>query len=232
MYICVKIQKVIFMKFTDIDSAINALNSGENIEFENKTLILASGSASRFKIMKNANMNFITIPSNADEENIKKNFGVVNSEKLACEYVKVLACEKGRWLKVRVKNAVILAADTIAFYKDEILEKPKDEKDARRIFNALSDSVHVAITGVCIIDGEKEDNFAVVSDVKMLKIEEELQDILVKDKLTYTYAGGYCVDGNLGDKVIVDDKDFNNVMGLPIEKIKKKLQEAGYDFSK
>lgn len=220
------------MKFIDTDSAVKALNLGENIEFENKTLILASGSASRFKIMKNANMNFIVIPSSVDEDNIKKNFGVVNSKELAEEYVRVLAREKGRWLKDKVKNAVILSADTIAFYKDEILEKPKDENDARRIFNALSNSVHIAITGVCIIDGEKEDNFAVVSDVKMLEIEKELQDILVKDKLTYTYAGGYCVDGNLGDKVIVDDKDFNNVMGLPIEIVKKKLQEAGYDFSK
>ena len=66
----------------------------------------------------------------------------------------------------------------------------------------------------------------------MLNIPKVLQDILVMDELTYTYAGGYCVDGNLGDKVIVEDKEFNNVLGLPIEDIVRKLKEAGYDFSK
>jgi len=219
------------MKVIDIESAKLALDKNEFIEFDKKTLILASGSVSRFKIMKNSGLNFIAIPSLADEEGIKKDFGLVNTKEKAIEYVKLLASKKGNWLKERVRNAVIISADTVAFYKDELLEKPKDEADARRIFNALSESVHIAITGVSIIDEEKEDNFSVMSDVKMLKIEEELQDILVKDKLTYTYAGGYCVDGNLGDKAIVSKGDFNNVMGLPIEIILEKLKEAGYDFS-
>ena len=66
----------------------------------------------------------------------------------------------------------------------------------------------------------------------MKEISRELQDILVKDESTYKYAGGYCIDGNLSDRAIVDEKDFDNVMGLPIDEIKKKLREAGYDFSK
>ncbi len=207
------------------------IKNNESVSFDKKVLVLASGSMSRVKIMEKAKLNFITIPSLADEESIKKAFGEVKSEEQAKEYVKRLSFEKAYWLSKRVKNAVILAADTIAFYKDEILEKPKDEKDARRIFNTLSNSTHIALTGVCIIDGEKLENFAKVSPVKMLEITEELQDVLVKDQLTYTYAGGYCVDGNLGDKAIVLPHDFNNVMGLPIEDIVIKLKEEGYDFS-
>ena len=210
----------------------NILGNNETIEFPKKTLILASGSASRLKIMKNADFEFVVIPSSIDEDKLKVEFGKVEKEDDAVKYVKKLSYEKAAWLSSRVKNAVILAADTIAFYKNEILEKPKDEEDARRIFSALSNSVHVAITGVCIIDGEKINNFAKISPVKMLEIPQSLQDILVKDKLTYTYAGGYCVDGNLGDKVIVDEAEFNNVMGLPIEDIKKIFEEEGYDFSK
>ena len=211
---------------------LNDIKSGKIVEFEDKILVLASSSVSRFNIMKNAGFKFCVIPSLLDEESLKMEFGEVKDEESAVSYVKRLAYEKALWLSKRIKNAVIIAADTVAFYKDEILEKPKDEEDARRIFSALSDSSHVAITGVCIIDEDKVDNFAKVSSVKMLCIPDELQDILVKDELTYTYAGGYCVDGNLGDRIIVKKEDFNNVMGLPIEDIKIKLEEEGYDFSK
>jgi len=220
------------MLFKDFDTAISALKNGEVIEFPKKILILASASASRFKIMERANLEFIAIPSFVEEEVIKSRLKKVKTQEEAIYYVRTLAYEKAVWLKKHTKNAVILAADTVAFYKNEILEKPRDEKDARRIFNALSNSVHVAITGVCIIDDEKLIKFEKVSQVKMLSIPEELQDVLVKDRLTYTYAGGYCVDGNLGDKAIVAQSDFNNVMGLPIEDIVEKLKEEGYDFSK
>lgn len=225
------VDKIMGKSKDEKDVFVEKLKNGEIIEFDRKTLILASKSLSRYKIMKKAGVNFVVIPSLAEEEKIKQIFGEVRTEGRAYEYVKMLAYEKAKWLSSRVKNGVIVAADTIAFYKDEILEKPKDENDARRIFNTLSNSVHIALTGVCIIDGEKIDNFVEVSPVKMLEIPVGLQDILVKDKLTYTYAGGYCVDGNLGDRVIVKAEDFNNVMGLPIEKILKKLEEAGYDFS-
>lgn len=214
------------MNFSDENLA------NEIIEFDKKTLILASNSISRFKIMERANLDFIVMPSKINEEALKENIGKVDCEEKAVEYVKQLANAKALWLKTRTKNSVIIAADTIAFYKNEILEKPKDEEDARRIFNTLSNSVHVAITGVCIVDGEKITSFEKISPVKMLEIPNSLQDILVKDKLTYTYAGGYCVEGNLGDKIIVKEEDFNNVMGLPIEDIIQKLKEEGYDFSK
>jgi len=220
------------MFFKDVISIAETLEEGNIIEFDKKTLILASNSKSRLKIMQKADLDFVVVPSFIDEEGLKKSFGKVETQDKAIEYVKMLALAKARWVKDHTKNTVVLAADTIAFYDGEILEKPKNEEDARRIFTALSDSIHVAITGVCIIDDKLEDNFVKVSPVKMLEIPIGLQDILVKDKLTYTYAGGYCVDGNLGDKVIVDAKEFNNVLGLPIEDIMIKLKEAGYDFSK
>lgn len=219
------------MFFTDTEKIKQAFYNDEIVKFDKEVLILGSASASRFKIMKNAGLKFLVIPSLVNEELLKTEFGKVESEAQAIEYVKKLSLEKAMWLAKRCKNAVILAADTVAFYKNEILEKPKNEVDARRIFSALSNSTHIAITGVSIIDDNHIENFAKVSPVKMLNISKELQDVLVKDKLTYTYAGGYCVDGKLGNKVIVLKEDFNNVMGLPIEDIVEKFKEAGYDFS-
>lgn len=208
------------------------LENDDIIEFKEKTLVLASNSKSRLKIMENANLNFVVVPSLADEEELKKSLGRVDAEEKAVKYVKELSLAKAKWVKEHTKNAVVIAADTIAFYNGEVLEKPKDEDDARRIFSTLSNSIHVAITGVCIAYDKETDNFAKISDVKMLEIPNDLQEILLKDKLTYTYAGGYCVDGNLRDKVVIKPQDFNNVLGLPIEDIIIKLKEAGYDFSR
>ena len=211
-------------------SIIEAIKNNEVVEFESKTLVLASNSVSRAKIMDRVGLKFLSIPSFLDEEVLKESFGKVDSMDKAKDYVLMLSREKAKWVSSRVKNAVVIGADTIAFYKDEILEKPKDETDARRIFSFLSDTVHYCVTGVCIIDVDNVDNFFVVSEVRMQEIPKEIQDELVKDELTYTYAGGYCVDGNLGDRIIVSKEDFNNVMGLPIEVIMKKLEEKGYNF--
>jgi septum formation protein len=218
------------MENLDREKIITNIKNDEVVKFQDKRLVLASNSLSRAKIMERESLDFIAIPSFLDEEALKINFGKVDSIEKAKEYVLMLSREKARWVNKRVKNAVIIGSDTVAFYKDEILEKPKDETDARRIFSRLSDTVHYCITGVAIIDNEKDDNFYEISEVKMQEIPKEVQDELVKDELTYTYAGGYCVDGNLGDRIIVKKEDFYNVMGLPIEKIQKKLEEKGYNF--
>jgi len=220
------------MFFKDADSIKEVLESDEIIEFEGKTLVLASNSSTRFRIMENMGLKFVVIPSLANEEELKKSFNKIDTKEKACEYVKLLALAKAKWVNEHTRNAVTIAADTVVFCEKEILEKPKDEADARRIFSLISNSVHDVITGVCIIDDQNIDNFAKASPIKMLEISKDLQDVLVKDKLTYTYAGGYCIDGNLEGKAIVNPKDFNNILGLPIEDIIIKLKEAGYDFSK
>jgi len=219
------------MKYVDKKIALMALNAGKVINFDEKTLVLASGSLTRKRILEQNHIQHVIIPSLADEESAKRDFGVVDTLEKAEKYVERLSYEKAIWLKDKLENAVILAADTVAFYKSEILEKPKDEADARRIFNFISDTTHYAISGVCIIDGDKIKNFSVTSPIKMLEITKEEQDVLVKNPMTYKYAGGYCIDDNFAGKAIVEDKDFNNIMGLPLREILEYLKEEGYDFS-
>ena len=118
------------MENTDREKIITAIRNDEVVEFQNKRLVLASNSLSRAKIMERESLDFIAIPSFIDEEDLKINFGKVNSIEKAKEYVLMLSREKARWVSKRIKNAVIIGSDTVAFYKDEILEKPKDEADA------------------------------------------------------------------------------------------------------
>ena len=206
------------------ESAIQTIKNKEIIIFENPTIILASKSISRKRIMEQAGISFVVLPSIVDEEKIKEEFPVIDTEELAVKYVKKLACEKAKALEDYVENGIIIAADTIAFCDNEKLEKPVDKEDARRILTKISGSKHVAITGVCIIKEGVIDNFSETSFVEMDKFEDEKIEELVNNPNTYLYAGGYCIDDNIEGYAKVARADYNNVMGLPLETVALKIK--------
>ena len=136
----------------------------------------------------------------------------------------MLDYEKAITIKPYLKNAIIISADTIAYCDGEKIGKPKDEADAYRILNKLSGSVHSVITGVCIINDDDIKNFTVTSKITMKEFPKDKIDELVKNEKTYLYAGGYCVDDNIEGYAIYEDKDFNNIKGLPIEEIRELIK--------
>lgn len=207
------------------EKALEAIKHNEKIVFENETIILASKSLSRQRIMKQAGVDFVVLPSIVDEDKIKARFSVINTVDLAENYVKVLAYEKAKALEYYVENGIILAADTIAFCDNEKLEKPVDKEDAIRILNKISDSKHLAITGVCIIKNGAIDNFCEKSFVEIDKFSEEKIEELINNPNTYLYAGGYCIDDNIEGYSHVLPKDIDNVMGLPLNTVLAKLNE-------
>lgn len=207
----------------DTEKALDAISNNEQITFENTTIVLASKSVSRQRIMEKAGIEFVVIPSVVDEEKVKKCFKDINTEVLAKEYVKKLSYEKAKALEPYIKNGIIIAADTIAFCDNEKLEKPVDKDDARRILTKISGSKHIAITGVCIIKDGVIDNFEETSFVMMDKFEEEKIEELVNNPNTYLYAGGYCIDDNIKGYAHVAPEDMDNVIGLPLDKILTKL---------
>lgn len=208
------------IKFFDELKAELAIANEEVIEFADKTIVLASASITRRRIMEEADIPFVVIKNTLDEEKIKCD---ITTNESAEEYVKVLAYEKAMTLKPYLKNAIIISADTIAYCDGEKIGKPKDEADAYRILNKLSGSVHSVITGICIIDDDIE-NFTVTSKITMKEFPKIKIDELVKNEKTYLYAGGYCIDDNIEGYAMYDDKDFNNIKGLPIEKIIKLIK--------
>lgn len=205
------------------EKALEAIKNKEKIIFEAKTIILASKSVSRKRIMEQSGILFVVLPSIVDEEKIKEEFPIINSERLAEKYVEKLAYEKAKALEPFIENGIIIAADTIAFCDNEKLEKPVDKDDARRILSKISASKHVAITGVCIINDGMIDNFHETSFVEMDKFEEEKIEELINNPNTYLYAGGYCIDDNIAGYAHVAQEDMNNVMGLPIETVLAKI---------
>jgi len=123
-------------------------------------------------------------------------------------------------------SSIILAADTIVVLKGRIIGKPKDRADAIRIISDLSGQKHVVITGVVIMRGEKQVNFADATDVYFHQLSREQIEFYVDKYKPYDKAGAYAIQewiGVVGIKSVVGD--FYNVMGLPVSRVVRALEK-------
>jgi septum formation protein len=124
----------------------------------------------------------------------------------------------------------ILAADTIVVLHNEIIGKPKNREDAINILTKLSGQKHTVITGVVILHNKKEIAFADTTEVEFYHLTKE-QIIFYIDKYQpYDKAGAYAIQewiGVVGIKNI--NGDFYNVMGLPVSKVVRAIDNLLMD---
>jgi septum formation protein len=120
----------------------------------------------------------------------------------------------------------ILAADTIVVINGQVIGKPEDREHAISILKFLSGKKHEVITGVVILHNGVENAFADTTEVTFYELTEE-QIIFYVDKYKpYDKAGAYAIQewiGVIGIQSV--NGDFYNVMGLPVSKVVKALQE-------
>lgn len=122
-------------------------------------------------------------------------------------------------------DKTILAADTIVVLGEEIIGKPKDREDALAILQKLSGQHHKVITGVVMTNGEKEIDFADVTDVEFHYLSPAQLEFYVDKYKPYDKAGAYAIQewiGVVGIKTI--SGDFYNVMGLPVSRVVQALE--------
>lgn len=121
---------------------------------------------------------------------------------------------------------IILAADTIVVLGESIIGKPVHREEAISILLALSGEKHQVITGVVIRKGEKEVAFADTTDVVFHDLSLEQIEFYVNKYKPYDKAGAYAIQewiGVVGIKSV--EGDFYNVMGLPVSRVVKELQQ-------
>ena len=114
----------------------------------------------------------------------------------------------------------ILAADTIVVLENKIIGKPKDREDAVNILSSLSGKQHQVITGVVILNGEKEIAFAETTEVYFHELSLAQIEFYVDNYKPYDKAGAYAIQewiGVIGIKSVTGD--FYNVMGLPVSRV-------------
>src|SRR5205823_14514537 len=126
-------------------------------------------------------------------------------------------------------NAVVLGADTVVVIRGQLLGKPLDQEDARRMLRLLSGRSHEVLTGVCVRLGQRSLVHVEPSRVRMAALNEAEIDWYVGTGEPFDKAGGYAVQGLASRFVECVDGSYSNVVGLPIATVYSLLKLLGCD---
>ncbi len=187
-------------------------------------IILASKSKVRKKILDEHNILNEVRPSNVDEDIIKKS---LLKEKASPEIIsKNLAELKANKVSAADKDNLVLGADSVIDLDGELISKPNSRSEALMILKKLNGKKHFLISSVCISkNGVMVWNYSDKAVLTMKKMtDDELKNYLEKisDEALYAY-NVYQIEGE-GRKLFSSiEGDENTIMGLPVQKIKKYL---------
>ncbi len=167
-------------------------------------------------------MEIKVVGSGVEESNLQK-------EENPVSHVLKLSMEKARAVAEREKG-VILAADTIVYLEPEILGKPKDVEDAKRLLRKLSGKYHTVYTGFTILDNrvvQRAYQRVVESKVKIKDLSDEEIEWYVSTDEPMDKAGAYAVQGIGAFMVERIEGSYTNVVGLPLTEVVEALKEMG-----
>jgi septum formation protein len=187
-------------------------------------LVLASQSPRRRELLASAGIEAEVRVAAVDE-------GVRPGER-ASDYVRRLAREKAEAVPA-APGEIVLAADTAVVLADEILGKPLDDEDARRMLRALSGRTHFVVTGVHGIAvtstgaPPRSETVAVSSAVRFMTLSEERIAWYVATGEPRDKAGAYAVQGSGGSLVRGVAGSVSNVVGLPLPETLALLDRLG-----
>lgn len=141
---------------------------------------------------------------------------------------KALALSKDPSFHHFEKDTPILAADTIVVIGNRVIGKPSGPDEAIRILKTLSGNTHHVITGVVILHSGKETTLSETTEVTFHPLTDQQIEYYVANFQPYDKAGAYGIQEWIGVIGIARiHGDFYNVMGLPVSKVVRILNELG-----
>jgi septum formation protein len=188
-------------------------------------LILASASPRRRELLTQAGLKFTVAAANLNENLLP--------DEAAAAYVQRLAEEKAQSVWNAHQSAdtlddplMVLGADTCVVCDGQILGKPADTTDARRMLELLSGRTHAVLTGLAVISGRK-----IVRDVEITQVTfNQLNDREIAEYIAngepLDKAGAYAIQGYAARWIPRIEGCYFNVMGLPIARTVALLTEA------
>lgn len=195
-----------------------------------KKIILASKSPRRKSLLKQLGLNFVVIASGAEESLNPRLKPRGQAEVLSLKKAEAVADVMEK--KKENKEYVIISADTIVSVDNEVLGKPKDGKEAKRMLRKLSGRRHSVVTGFTIIDTvSKKIVTKSVETYVYFKIlsEKEMRDYVEKETLI-DKAGAYAIQGVGAVFIEKIEGDYNNVVGLPLCALALELKKFGIEI--
>lgn len=178
-------------------------------------IILASQSPRRRKLLEQIKLDFIIEPSSCDES--------INADEDPPAIVQTLALRKAEDVAENKRNALIIGADTIVVFNNQILGKPFSKKEAKNMLHTLGGSRHKVLTGVALVKTDPKENilkketFVEETEVFFGHLTETEVEAYVAGGSPMDKAGGYGIQDDWGALFVERiEGDYNNVVGLPL----------------
>ena len=185
--------------------------------FLNKPFILASNSASRYRLLKNAGLNFTITPPLCNEERIKRQLIQKSTNKKTLP--KLLAKEKALSVSLKRPNQIVVGSDTIIIFNNMIINKANTLEEAKKKLQKLSGKKHQIISGVSVCYKNKQIwSSQQTSTIQIKKLNQKQINNYLKNtgKQILSSVGCYQVE-KLGPQIIKSiNGDFFNVLGFPL----------------
>ena len=129
----------------------------------------------------------------------------------------------------REDDDIVIAADTIVVCDGQVLGKPQDEADARRMLQLLSGRDHQVMTGMTVLQGSRQVVCTEVTDIHFRQLSDREIDRYIATKEPMDKAGSYGIQGGAALFAEKLTGDYYNVMGLPVCRLSQILKELAID---
>jgi len=185
---------------------------------------LASRSPRRRELLDQIGVSWATVDQDVDET-----LGAGESPEV---FVVRLALEKARagWHTLDAGVVNVLGADTVVVVDGEVMGKPADEGEARAMLDRLSGRIHRVLTGVALVDGEREATRLSVNNVSLREISRDEMRRYWASGEPVDKAGAYAIQGRGAVFVTHLDGNYSGVMGLPLFETADLLDDFDLDY--
>lgn len=191
-----------------------------------KQITLASASPRRRELLEQIGLHVKVVPSKILEK--------LNPRLKPVGQAKALSLQKAEEVARKYTDAIIIGADTIVAINDEILGKPRDLREAKRMLRKLSGKTHTVITGFTIINTQKKKSItkAIETKVSMKSLSKKEINWYIKNEDLLDKAGAYAIQGKGSIFIEKIEGDYFNIVGLPLFSVAKELKKFSVLFYK
>jgi len=188
-----------------------------------RQIILASTSPRRKKLLKQLGLAFTVVSSDIEEK--------LNPRLKPRGQVELLALQKAEAVAAKFEDAIIIGADTLVAYGDDVIGKPRDAQDAKRMLKKLSGRQHTIVTGFVLIDTQARRTIIKSMETKVWfkKLSpQEISNYIAKEK-PLDKAGAYALQDLGATFVEKIEGDYFGAVGLPLFLLARELKKLGVE---
>jgi septum formation protein len=175
-------------------------------------------------LLQQIGLDFVSSSANIEED--------LSLTDLPAELAQTIALQKAQQVSRQIDRGIVIAADTLVVWEGIIMGKPADREEACRMLECLSGQRHQVITGLCVMDVEK--NIPELAAELTTVFFRTLSPLEINRYLDYgewgDKAGSYAIQGRGALLVDYIEGCFYNVVGLPLNRLHLMLRKQGIDL--